>query len=194
MLIISKDSPGILYHKIRIISSFVTQNKKTMKKIHLILLITAIAFLGFSACSDKKGGETESSAPKSQAEIDDEKLQTYLDENDIEAETLESGLYYVIIDPGQGEKPKVTNIVTMHYKGYLLDGTVFESSYDSGKPLRYQLGGLIEGWRQGVPLIGRGGKATLYIPSGLAYGPRGSGPTIGPNTPLIFDVELLDFQ
>ena len=102
-------------------------------------------------------------------------------------------MHYVITNPGEGDHPTLQNIVTMHYKGYKLDGTVFESSYDSGKPLRYQLGQLIEGWRQGVPKLGRGGKATLFIPSGMAYGQQNP-PGIGANATLIFDVELLDFE
>jgi FKBP-type peptidyl-prolyl cis-trans isomerase len=165
-----------------------------MKNISFVALLLAFVFLSCGSEEGQNKSENNNSIPQSQAEIDDAKLKNYLEENNIEAESTKTGLYYVIENPGEGDPPKLSNTVVMHYKGSLLDGTVFESSYDSGKPLRYQLGALIEGWRQGVPMLGKGGKATFFIPSGLAYGPRGAGPQIGPNTPLIFEVELLDYQ
>ncbi|MDX2246277.1 MAG: FKBP-type peptidyl-prolyl cis-trans isomerase [Bacteroidia bacterium] len=170
------------------------------KSILLVFSLSIIFFL--SACSEKKPSESESadvSAPaavgKSQAEIDDEKIQAYLKANGItNVQSTETGLYYTIENPGTGEHPTVNSQVIMHYRGVTLNGDVFDSSYDSGEPLDYPLSNLILGWRQGVPLIGRGGKATLYIPSALAYGPNARSSLIGPNEVLIFDVELLDFK
>lgn len=166
------------------------------------ILIISLAFW-MTSCGDEKQEEStagDSSAQvqnapgKSQAEIDDEKIQAFLKANNIDAESHESGLYYVITDPGQGDHPAISSTVIMHYRGSKLDGSVFESSYESGNPLNYPLGRLIRGWQIGVPLIGKGGKATLFIPSGLAYGPQSPGPGIEANEVLIFDVELLDFQ
>ncbi|MEZ4827037.1 MAG: FKBP-type peptidyl-prolyl cis-trans isomerase [Bacteroidia bacterium] len=150
------------------------------------LMISAFLWVFSYSCGD---------ADKPQAEIDEEKIQDYFKTHGIDnAMSTETGLYYVIENPGEGEHPTVNSTVIMHYRGMTLDGNVFESSYDSGEPLNYSLSALIRGWQQAVPLLGRGGKATLYIPSGLAYGQRSPGPGIGPNEVLIFDVELLDFQ
>ena len=133
---------------------------------------------------------------EAQLAIDVEIIDAYLSENNIEAITTESGLRYVITQEGQGSNPIAGNDVSVHYNGTLLDGTKFDSSYDRGQPFSFSLGKgrVIKGWDEGISLLNKGAKATLYIPSTLAYGSRGSGPTIGPNTVLKFDVELIDFR
>ena len=133
---------------------------------------------------------------EAQLAIDVEIIDAYLSENNIEAITTESGLRYVITQEGQGSNPIAGNDVSVHYNGTLLDGTKFDSSYDRGQPFSFSLGKgrVIKGWDEGIALLNKGAKATLYIPSTLAYGSRGSGPTIGPNTVLKFDVELIDFR
>lgn len=106
--------------------------------------------------------------------------------------TLPSGLQYKIIEEGEGQSPDANDTVTVHYRGTLIDGTVFDSSYDRGQPVSFPLQHVIPGWTEGLQHMKEGSKAELYIPSDLAYGPGGSGPQIGPNETLIFEVELLE--
>ena len=104
--------------------------------------------------------------------------------------TTDSGLQYEVLEEGSGPKPSLSESVTVHYKGELLDGTVFDSSYDRGEPISFRLGQVIPGWKEGLQLMPVGSKYKFTIPSELGYGPRGSGP-IPPNSVLIFHVELL---
>jgi peptidylprolyl isomerase len=135
-------------------------------------------------------------SPYSQLQEDIQKIDAYLSENNIIASKSSSGLRYVIVDEGLGSNPVRGNIVKVHYTGRLFDGTVFDSSYDRGEPFSYThgVGNVIAGWDEGLSYIGERGKITLYIPSVLAYGNRGSGDIIKPNENLIFDVELLSVQ
>lgn len=103
----------------------------------------------------------------------------------------DSGLQYKVLSSGDGAKPKATDTVTVHYHGTLIDGTVFDSSYDRGEPAVFPVNGVIAGWIEGLQLMGVGDKFELTIPSNLAYGPQGSGASIGPDSTLIFQVELL---
>ena len=102
-----------------------------------------------------------------------------------------SGLQYKVITEGTGAKPKATDTVTVHYEGKLIDGKVFDSSYERGEPVSFRLNEVIKGWTEGVQLMNTGSKYELYIPSDLAYGETGN-PNIEPNSVLIFTVELLD--
>lgn len=106
-------------------------------------------------------------------------------------ETTESGLQYEVIEAGDGPKPTADDQVEVHYRGTLLDGTVFDSSYDRGQPVTFGLEQVIDGWTEGLQLMNVGSKYKLYIPSELGYGAGGAGEAIGPNAALIFDVELL---
>lgn len=105
--------------------------------------------------------------------------------------TLESGLQYEVLEAAEGEQPGRTDTVTTHYKGTLVDGTVFDSSYDRGEPASFPLDGVIPGWTEALQLMSVGSKYRLYIPPSLAYGEQDRGPIPG-NSTLIFDVELLD--
>lgn len=106
--------------------------------------------------------------------------------------TTESGLQYKIEKQGEGEIPSDTSVVSVHYKGTLLDGTEFDSSYKRNKPAEFPVNRVIAGWTEALKMMPVGSKWTLYIPSDLAYGPRGTmGGPIGPNETLIFEVELL---
>lgn len=107
--------------------------------------------------------------------------------------TTASGLQYKVITEGSGESPKTTDIVKVNYEGKLIDGTVFDSSYERGEPIEFPLGQVIKGWTEGVQLMKKGAKYEFYIPSELAYGEAGN-PGIEPNSTLLFTVELLDFK
>lgn len=105
---------------------------------------------------------------------------------------LPSGLQYKVLKEGEGDIPKATDQVRCHYHGTLTDGTVFDSSVERGQPADFPVNGVIQGWVEALQLMSTGSKWQLYIPSELAYGQQGAGGTIGPNTALIFDVELLE--
>jgi len=108
--------------------------------------------------------------------------------------TTASGLQYQVIKPGDGAKPKVTDKVKVNYEGTLIDGTVFDSSYKRGQPVTFPLNRVIKGWTEGLQLMPVGSKYRFFLPSELAYGPRGAGGKIGPNSTLVFDVELLSIE
>jgi FKBP-type peptidyl-prolyl cis-trans isomerase FklB len=108
--------------------------------------------------------------------------------------TLPSGLQYKVIKAGDGKKPKLTDTVTAHYRGTLIDGTEFDSSYKRGKPANFSVSGVIPGWTEALQLMEEGAKWELFIPPNLAYGERGAGNMIGPNATLIFEIELISIQ
>ena len=108
-----------------------------------------------------------------------------------EVTVLESGLQYEVLTMGEGEKPTAADQVTTHYEGRLIDGTVFDSSYQRGQPATFPLNGVISGWTEGLQLMPTGSKWRLYLPPELAYGDRGAPPSIPPKSTLVFDVELL---
>jgi FKBP-type peptidyl-prolyl cis-trans isomerase FkpA len=108
------------------------------------------------------------------------------------AKKTESGLVYIELTPGTGEQPKATDKVKVHYKGTLMDGTVFDSSIERGQPATFPLNGVIKCWTEGVQLMKAGGKSKLICPSDIAYGDRGSPPKIKPGAALVFEVELLE--
>ncbi|MBD2768329.1 FKBP-type peptidyl-prolyl cis-trans isomerase [Hymenobacter sp. BT664] len=105
--------------------------------------------------------------------------------------TLPSGLQYEVITQGTGRKPTLGSSVTTHYHGTLINGTVFDSSYQRGQPATFPVNGVIAGWTEALQLMPEGSKYRLYIPSDLAYGKRGAGRDIPGDTALIFDVELV---
>lgn len=111
-----------------------------------------------------------------------------------EVKTTPSGLQYEIIKEGEGDKPKATDRVKVHYTGKLIDGTVFDSSVERGEPATFGVTQVIPGWVEALQMMKEGAKWRLYIPSNLAYGPQGAGGVIGPNATLIFDVELLKIE
>ncbi|MCX7088461.1 MAG: FKBP-type peptidyl-prolyl cis-trans isomerase [Methylococcales bacterium] len=152
-----------------------------------ITLFTLI-FIGltmFSAANattpdeNKKAGETFLAANAKKANI----------------KTTASGLQYEVLTAGKGTtSPKATDNVTVHYKGTTIDGKEFDSSYSRGEPTSFPLNRVIAGWTEGVQLMKEGDKYRFYIPSTLAYGERGAGGAIAPNSALIFDVELIKIQ
>ncbi|MES2701575.1 MAG: FKBP-type peptidyl-prolyl cis-trans isomerase [Bacteroidota bacterium] len=135
-----------------------------------------------------------------QTKADDKALKDYFAKNNLTPVKTSSGMYYVITQKGLGETAKAGKKVTMNYTGRLLDGTAFDSNMDPKfnhvSPFSFTLGvgQVIKGWDEGVQLLNIGSKATFFIPSGLAYGDRGAGGAIPPNSPLIFDVELVSID
>ena len=105
--------------------------------------------------------------------------------------TLPSGLQYEVITEGTGKKPSATDTVSCHYHGTLIDGTVFDSSVMRNQPAEFPVNGVIKGWVEALQLMSEGAKWKLFIPANLAYGERGAGQSIEPNSTLIFEVELL---
>jgi FKBP-type peptidyl-prolyl cis-trans isomerase FklB len=122
--------------------------------------------------------------------------ETFLAENKKKegVKTLPSGLQYKVIKAGIGKKAKSTDTVTVHYRGTLINGTEFDSSYKRGQSVSFQVSGVIPGWTEALQLMEEGAKWQLFIPSSLAYGERGAGGAIGPNATLIFEVELVSIQ
>jgi FKBP-type peptidyl-prolyl cis-trans isomerase FklB len=108
--------------------------------------------------------------------------------------TLPSGLQYKVIKEGTGNIPKLEDTVTVNYRGTLIDGTEFDSSYHRGQPATFPVKGVIGGWTEALQLMKVGSKWQLFIPPALAYGERGAGRDIGPNATLIFDIELLSIK
>ena len=105
----------------------------------------------------------------------------------------ESGLQYLVLKEGNGAKPGPNDVVTVHYTGRLIDGTVFDSSVERGEPATFAVGQVIPGWVDGLQLMSEGAAWRLFIPSNLAYGPHGTGP-IQPNSTLVFDVQLIKVE
>ena len=110
-------------------------------------------------------------------------------------ETTASGLAYKVTKTGTGDTPAKGSQVAVHYKGMLIDGTVFDSSYQRNEPIKFKLGvgQVISGWDEGISLLNKGATAKLVIPSHLAYGERGAGGVIPPGATLVFEVELVSF-
>ena len=107
---------------------------------------------------------------------------------------LDSGLQYKVLEAGEGAKPAADDTVEVHYRGTLIDGTEFDSSYARGESITFPVGGVIAGWTEALQLMPVGSKWELYIPSDLAYGPGGTQGVIGPNQALVFEVELLGIE
>ncbi len=147
-----------------------------------LLLLTLLVSLFFVGCKDQRP----------QSEIDDELIRNYLQESNITAERHASGIYYVIHTPGTGSNPVANSVIKVKYKGYLLDGTVFDET-TGNQTVDESLQAFISGWQIAVPLLKPGGKGTFYIPSGWGYGrfpPAG----IPENAVLVFDIELISFR
>ena len=129
--------------------------------------------------------------PEQQLQADIGKIEDYLNEHNLVAESTASGLHYIITTPGTGGHPSASSTVTVNYVGKLLKNEkIFDQT--TGTPVTFPLQNLIEGWQEGIPKLKKGGKGTFFIPSALGYGPYGSG-DIPANAPLIFEIELVNF-
>jgi len=128
------------------------------------------------------------SCAKDQFDIDQDIIAEYVADNNLDAEKTDSGLWYVINDPGTGTRPTLQDEVTVYYKGYLTNGNIFDQT--GLQPVSFPLANVIQGWQEGIPLFMEGGNGILIIPSNLGYGSRNAG-SIPPNSVLVFDVELV---
>ena len=135
-------------------------------------------------------------AQKTQAKQNKEQGETFLanNKNQPGVVSLPSGLQYKVIKKGSGASPKLTDKVTTHYRGTLIDGTEFDSSYSRNQPATFPVNGVIAGWTEALQLMHKGDKWQLFIPSKLAYGDRAVGDKIKPGSSLIFEIELLDIN
>ncbi len=126
-------------------------------------------------------------------EVNEAAGKKFLEENGkrVEVNVTPSGLQYEVIKEGTGKQPAASDSVTVHYTGKLIDGTVFDSSVERGEPATFGVTQVIPGWVEALQMMKEGAKWRLFIPSQLAYGPNGAGNIIGPNSTLIFDVELI---
>jgi FKBP-type peptidyl-prolyl cis-trans isomerase FklB len=133
---------------------------------------------------------------KQQGEKNKKEGEAFLAENQKKegVKTLPSGLQYKVIKPGTGKKPKAEDMVTVHYRGTLVGGTEFDSSYRRGQPANFPANRVIPGWTEVLQLMEEGAKWEVFIPSNLAYGEQGAGNEIGPNATLIFEIELISVQ
>ncbi len=135
-------------------------------------------------------------AMKESAEKSKKAAEVYLEANKKKegVVTLPSGLQYKVLTQGTGNTPKATDKVKVNYKGTLIDGTEFDSSYKRGEPSVFQIDKVIAGWTEALQLMKEGSKWEIYIPANLAYGERGGSPLIGPNSTLIFEIELISIE
>lgn len=147
-----------------------------MRKLIILLFLS----LSLTYCSEKQ--------VVTQAQLDELAIKNYLTEHDLEATKSESGLYYIISTSGTGGKPATNAKIRVGYVGRLLNGSIFDQSTD----FTGNLNEMIQGWKEGIPLIGTGGKIKLIIPSALGYGSN-SYPRIPANSVLVFDVTLISF-
>jgi FKBP-type peptidyl-prolyl cis-trans isomerase FklB len=133
---------------------------------------------------------------KEEAEKNIEEGKKFLAENQKKEgiKTLPGGLQYKVLTEGSGKTPQATDTVTVNYKGTLIDGTEFDSSYKRGQPVSFKVNGVIKGWTEALQLMKEGSKWQLFIPHDLAYGERGAGRTIPPGSTLIFEVELISVK
>ncbi|MBR6946839.1 MAG: FKBP-type peptidyl-prolyl cis-trans isomerase [Muribaculaceae bacterium] len=168
-----------------------------MKKFIFIALSTLL-MTGMASCggnSTSTSDSTEQAAPEYGQQIKDNKTigREFMEQNAKNDSVVQtkSGLQYMVLKEGTGAKPGPTDEVTVHYTGRLLNGTVFDSSVDRGEPATFPLDKVIPGWTEGLQLMSEGAKYRLFIPSELAYGSKGAGEQILPNSTLIFDVELI---
>jgi FKBP-type peptidyl-prolyl cis-trans isomerase FklB len=147
------------------------------------ILLAALAFSVALFCS----------APGARAGVGREKGEAFLEENAKKegVKTLPSGLQYRVLKEGDGKHPKKADQVVVHYKGTLIDGREFDSSYTRGQPAKFGVLAVIKGWTEALQLMKEGSKWILYVPSRLAYGDKGSGKLIGPHETLVFELDLI---
>lgn len=145
-------------------------------------------FMLSASCMQKESSGCTAQSPT----VEEPVMINFATANNITYTKHSSGILYQIIDAGYGATPNSSSVITVYYVGKRMDGSVFDQT--SGNPFTNSLSGLIEGWRIGLPLIKKGGKIRMIIPSALAYGCTGAGSDIAPNSPIYFEIQLLNVQ
>jgi FKBP-type peptidyl-prolyl cis-trans isomerase FklB len=156
-------------------------------------LMTAEELLKVKQEYTKTMQEAQAAKLKAVGEANSKEGTAFLEKNKAEKGVIStaSGLQYTILKEGTGPKPKVNDMVTVHYRGTFINGKEFDNSYKRGQPATFPLSNVIPGWTEGLQLLNTGAKAKLFVPANLGYGERGAGQEIGPNATLIFEIELL---
>lgn len=162
----------------------------------LFCIIFVCLFSNLLIASPSKTEEAAKLKSSSTTAMPEKKIamdQNFLEENKKQAniKVLPSGLQFKVVREGQGQSPGPTDFVTVHYRGTLVNGTEFDSSYSRNEPATFAVNAVIPGWTEALQLMKPGSKWTIYVPPTLAYGERGAGNKIGPNAVLVFDIELL---
>ncbi len=152
------------------------------------LAIIAVTILTAAGCTKDDAGACKIQDPS----VEDAAMLKFIDSIGMKAIKLNKGMYYEILNAGSSTTPKQTSIIYCTYKGTLLNGTVFDEQSNAGRT-GFQLNGLIEGWKIALPYIGKGGRIRMVIPSSLGYGCKGGGDAIPPNSPLFFDLTIVEF-
>lgn len=155
------------------------------------LLLAALAFSFNSAQAATATGATEKTAAANVETSDPGAAFLSANKNKSGVVTTASGLQYEVLEAGKGPKPQKTDTVTVDYEGKLINGKVFDSSYERGQPASFPLDQVIVGWQEAIPMMNEGSTWMLYIPAKLAYGDSGAGGVIGPNETLVFKVHLI---
>lgn len=174
-------------------------NKSFFIKVPAAMLVGAALCL-MTGCGNKANAEQADTVVEETTEEVTTEAPQQLPEGELtrahidSMQTTPSGLRYEVIKEGTGDHPTAASTVTVHYTGKLPDGTVFDSSMARNEPATFGLNQVIPGWTEGLQLMNKGAQYRFYIPAELAYGPQGVPGTIPPNTPLIFEVELIDFK
>ena len=170
------------------------------RNINFLVIVAGLVLLYFigEAVSRRKAEEPPPAPAVSQPAVNNSRQEgtAFLAENKIKegVVTLPSGLQYKIIKEGKGKKPVGIDTVVCHYRGTLINGKEFDSSYKRGEPASFPVSGVIPGWTEALQMMPVGSKWQLFIPSNLAYGEQGAGADIGPDEALVFEVELLSIK
>ena len=183
----------IFYLKLKLILMKTIVN--TLFALVILCTLTIMSCTEKNYLSKKDLDSSMVESPQTQADIDRNKIIKFAKSSKLKGNFTSTGIFYVIEEAGTGlERPSSNSNVTANYKGTLLNGKKFDSSYYRDQPLKFKPGQVIKGWQEGVAMMSPGGKATLVVPSYLAYGDQGSPPVIPAGATLQFDVELLEIK
>lgn len=178
--------------------NYFIQNPITLNKRITVTLLLLLSFYAFSNFTYSVLNNFQ--IPLQNTSAEEDSIQKYISDHKLIAQKTSSGLYYVVENEGDGEKIISGKKVTVNYTGGFLNGKIFDSStnpdFGHVEPIQFVIGQgmVIKGWEEGITLFNVGGKGKLIIPSSLAYGTNGAGETIAPNTPLVFEIEILKMQ
>jgi len=188
--------PSTLAYGDRAVGGRIPANSPLIFEIEMLDVLPAEVYMQKMQEEQARMQKEAEALAKVQVEKDKSVIAEYAASNGLKLTTTPSGLSYVMEKQGEGERIKIGQNATVHYAGFLLDGTKFDASYDRNEPFTLQVGvgQVIAGWDEGLQLLNKGAKARFFLPSTLAYGSRGAGGVIPPNAVLIFDVEVLDIK